>query len=214
MKRFKRRLSQTLRGSHTIDESLSELAEQMTIEENGLKDNGTFILSVDDFTFHSTHDRCNGREITTTGSGHAGLNIVSFWIITICIIHPPQTEVYCLEDVELEGKWHSVLSQLIFTDSAGSASRCLPRWATAWLPWCPGSGNFQEFPWHYHSNLNSRLKAAMHLEAFSFLFYKNLPVAPLWTLKSSSVFLCCSLPLLQSVRSSKAAPASPLPSEN
>uniref|UniRef100_A0A8C5HGR2 cyclin-dependent kinase n=1 Tax=Gouania willdenowi TaxID=441366 RepID=A0A8C5HGR2_GOUWI len=39
MKRFKRRLSQTLRGSHTIDESLSELAEQVTIEENGLKDN-------------------------------------------------------------------------------------------------------------------------------------------------------------------------------
>uniref|UniRef100_A0A8C9YZG8 Cyclin dependent kinase 17 n=1 Tax=Sander lucioperca TaxID=283035 RepID=A0A8C9YZG8_SANLU len=38
MKRFKRRLSQTLRGSHTVDESLSELAEQMTIEENGLKD--------------------------------------------------------------------------------------------------------------------------------------------------------------------------------
>lgn len=45
MKRFKRRLSQTLRGSHTIDESLSELAEQMTIEENGLKDSGAFILS-------------------------------------------------------------------------------------------------------------------------------------------------------------------------
>lgn len=44
MKRFKRRLSQTLRGSHTIDESLSELAEQMTIEENGLKDSGTFSL--------------------------------------------------------------------------------------------------------------------------------------------------------------------------
>lgn len=42
MKRFKRRLSQTLRGSHTIDESLSELAEQMTIEENGLKDSGVF----------------------------------------------------------------------------------------------------------------------------------------------------------------------------
>lgn len=50
MKRFKRRLSQTLRGSHTIDESLSELAEQMTIEENGLKDSGTFALSVDDFS--------------------------------------------------------------------------------------------------------------------------------------------------------------------
>uniref|UniRef100_A0A096LQB7 cyclin-dependent kinase n=1 Tax=Poecilia formosa TaxID=48698 RepID=A0A096LQB7_POEFO len=33
MKRFKRRLSQTLRGSHTIDESLSELAEQITIDE-------------------------------------------------------------------------------------------------------------------------------------------------------------------------------------
>lgn len=40
MKRFKRRLSQTLRGSHTIDESLSELAEQITIEESGLKDSG------------------------------------------------------------------------------------------------------------------------------------------------------------------------------
>lgn len=40
MKKFKRRLSLTLRGSQTIDESLSELAEQMTIEENGSKDNG------------------------------------------------------------------------------------------------------------------------------------------------------------------------------
>ncbi|XP_038857561.1 cyclin-dependent kinase 17-like isoform X2 [Salvelinus namaycush] len=38
MKRFRRRLSQTLRGSQTIDESLSELAEQITIEENGTKD--------------------------------------------------------------------------------------------------------------------------------------------------------------------------------
>uniref|UniRef100_A0A8C7V662 Protein kinase domain-containing protein n=1 Tax=Oncorhynchus mykiss TaxID=8022 RepID=A0A8C7V662_ONCMY len=38
MKRFRRRLSQTLRGSQTIDESLSELAEQITIEENGIKD--------------------------------------------------------------------------------------------------------------------------------------------------------------------------------
>lgn len=42
MKRFKRQISQRLRGSHTIDESLSELAEQMTIEENGLKDSGMF----------------------------------------------------------------------------------------------------------------------------------------------------------------------------
>lgn len=40
MKKFKRRLSLTLRGSQTIDESLSELAEQMTIEENSSKDNG------------------------------------------------------------------------------------------------------------------------------------------------------------------------------
>ncbi|KAB0405063.1 hypothetical protein E2I00_016547 [Balaenoptera physalus] len=39
MKKFKRRLSLTLRGSQTIDESLSELAEQMTIEENSSKDN-------------------------------------------------------------------------------------------------------------------------------------------------------------------------------
>lgn len=50
MKRFKRRLSQTLRGSHTIDESLSELAEQMTIEENGLKDSGRFIPCVGDLS--------------------------------------------------------------------------------------------------------------------------------------------------------------------
>lgn len=40
MKRIKRRLSLTLRGSQTIDESLSELAEQMTIEENSSKDSG------------------------------------------------------------------------------------------------------------------------------------------------------------------------------
>uniref|UniRef100_A0A8C9SQV0 cyclin-dependent kinase n=1 Tax=Scleropages formosus TaxID=113540 RepID=A0A8C9SQV0_SCLFO len=39
MKKFKRRLSLTLRGSQTIDESLSELAEQMTIEESSSKDN-------------------------------------------------------------------------------------------------------------------------------------------------------------------------------
>nr|XP_005995595.1 PREDICTED: cyclin-dependent kinase 17 [Latimeria chalumnae] len=39
MKKFKRRLSLTLRGSQTIDESLSELAEQMTIEDNSSRDN-------------------------------------------------------------------------------------------------------------------------------------------------------------------------------
>lgn len=44
MKKFKRRLSLTLRGSQTIDESLSELAEQMTIEENSSKDNGKHIF--------------------------------------------------------------------------------------------------------------------------------------------------------------------------
>lgn len=43
MKKFKRRLSLTLRGSQTIDESLSELAEQMTIEENSSKDNGKYL---------------------------------------------------------------------------------------------------------------------------------------------------------------------------
>ncbi len=40
MKRFKRRWSLTLHGSQTIDESLSELAEQMTVEENSSKDSG------------------------------------------------------------------------------------------------------------------------------------------------------------------------------
>lgn len=40
MKRIKKRLSLTLRPSLTIDESLSELAEQMTIEDGGTKDNG------------------------------------------------------------------------------------------------------------------------------------------------------------------------------
>lgn len=43
MKRIKKRLSLTLRASQTIDESLSELAEQMTIEDGGTKDNGQFI---------------------------------------------------------------------------------------------------------------------------------------------------------------------------
>uniref|UniRef100_A0A672J4K8 cyclin-dependent kinase n=1 Tax=Salarias fasciatus TaxID=181472 RepID=A0A672J4K8_SALFA len=39
MKRIKKRLSLTLRPSQTIDESLSELAEQLTIEDGGTKDN-------------------------------------------------------------------------------------------------------------------------------------------------------------------------------
>ncbi|KAL0968736.1 hypothetical protein UPYG_G00271040 [Umbra pygmaea] len=40
MKRFRRRLSQTLRGSQTVDESLSDLAEQITIEESVAKESG------------------------------------------------------------------------------------------------------------------------------------------------------------------------------
>lgn len=40
MKRIKKRLSLTLRSSQTIDESLSELAEQMTMEDGGTKDSG------------------------------------------------------------------------------------------------------------------------------------------------------------------------------
>uniref|UniRef100_A0A7N8XQ78 Cyclin dependent kinase 17 n=1 Tax=Mastacembelus armatus TaxID=205130 RepID=A0A7N8XQ78_9TELE len=55
MKRFKRRLSQTLRGSHTIDESLSELAEQMTIEENGLKDSEPIVRNGRPPSSHSVH---------------------------------------------------------------------------------------------------------------------------------------------------------------
>uniref|UniRef100_A0A8C5NCJ0 Cyclin-dependent kinase 17-like n=1 Tax=Gouania willdenowi TaxID=441366 RepID=A0A8C5NCJ0_GOUWI len=55
MKRFKRRLSQTLRGSHTIDESLSELAEQVTIEENGLKDNDPIVRNGRPHSAHSVH---------------------------------------------------------------------------------------------------------------------------------------------------------------
>ncbi|RVE71633.1 hypothetical protein OJAV_G00053790 [Oryzias javanicus] len=59
MKRFKRRLTQTLRGSHTIDESLSELAEHITIEENGLKDNEPIAL------LKSLH--CDGRRASSEG---------------------------------------------------------------------------------------------------------------------------------------------------
>ncbi|XP_056271719.1 cyclin-dependent kinase 17 isoform X2 [Pseudoliparis swirei] len=55
MKRFKRRLSQTLRGSNTIDESLSELAEQMTIEENGLKDSEPMVRNGRPPSAHSVH---------------------------------------------------------------------------------------------------------------------------------------------------------------
>ncbi|KAK7891323.1 hypothetical protein WMY93_023286 [Mugilogobius chulae] len=55
MKRFKRHISQRLRGSHTIDESLSELAEQMTIEENGLKDSEPIVRNGRPPSAHSVH---------------------------------------------------------------------------------------------------------------------------------------------------------------
>ena len=38
MKRLKRRLSQTFRNSTVIEDSLSELTESMSIEENGTKE--------------------------------------------------------------------------------------------------------------------------------------------------------------------------------
>ncbi|XP_005987086.1 cyclin-dependent kinase 17 isoform X4 [Latimeria chalumnae] len=40
MKIIKRRLSMTLRSSRPVDDSLSELAEQMNLDENNVKDNG------------------------------------------------------------------------------------------------------------------------------------------------------------------------------
>uniref|UniRef100_A0A8C4S3F5 cyclin-dependent kinase n=1 Tax=Erpetoichthys calabaricus TaxID=27687 RepID=A0A8C4S3F5_ERPCA len=55
MKKFKRRLSLTLRGSQTIDESLSELAEQMTIEENNSTDNEPIVRNGRPPTSHSMH---------------------------------------------------------------------------------------------------------------------------------------------------------------
>ena len=43
LKRIKRRLSLTFRGSRGVDESLSELAESLTVEENGaIKENGEY----------------------------------------------------------------------------------------------------------------------------------------------------------------------------
>lgn len=49
--------------------------------------------------------------------------------------------------------------------------------ATTLLPWRSGSGNFQEFPWHCHSNLDDLVKPTRHLDVF-FPFSKNLS-APL-----------------------------------
>uniref|UniRef100_A0A3B5L9B5 cyclin-dependent kinase n=1 Tax=Xiphophorus couchianus TaxID=32473 RepID=A0A3B5L9B5_9TELE len=55
MKRIKKRLSLTVRPSLTIDESLSELAEQMTIEDGGTKDNEPFMRNGRPPTSHSMH---------------------------------------------------------------------------------------------------------------------------------------------------------------
>ena len=52
MKRIKKRLSLTLRPSQTIDESLSELAEQMTIEDGGTKDNGQCLYLSEKIIIH------------------------------------------------------------------------------------------------------------------------------------------------------------------
>lgn len=121
MKRFKRRLSQTLRGSHTIDESLSELAEQMTIEENGLKDSGTFILC-------QPGPQIRGGEIT--------IPLPVLWRLAP---NDPgwrhASRLYGLRDVEMEGEGHHLLSQLISTDSAGNASGCPPQSTVAMVPW-------------------------------------------------------------------------------
>lgn len=61
MKRIKKRLSLTLRSSQTIDESLSELAEQMTIEDGGTKDNGDW--PPEKFYFHKCKVWASDKEI-------------------------------------------------------------------------------------------------------------------------------------------------------
>ncbi|TNM91436.1 hypothetical protein fugu_019816 [Takifugu bimaculatus] len=55
MKRIKKRLSLTLRPSQTVDESLSELAEQMTVEDGGTKDSEPFMRNGRPPTSHSMH---------------------------------------------------------------------------------------------------------------------------------------------------------------
>uniref|UniRef100_A0AAY4BRF4 Protein kinase domain-containing protein n=1 Tax=Denticeps clupeoides TaxID=299321 RepID=A0AAY4BRF4_9TELE len=55
MKKLKRRLAQTLRGSRTVEESLSELAEQMTIEERALKDSEPIVRNGYPASSHSVH---------------------------------------------------------------------------------------------------------------------------------------------------------------
>ncbi|CAF96290.1 unnamed protein product [Tetraodon nigroviridis] len=55
MKRIKKRLSLTLRSSQTVDESLSELAEQMTMEDGGTKDSEPFMRNGRPPTSHSMH---------------------------------------------------------------------------------------------------------------------------------------------------------------
>ncbi|KAL2093548.1 hypothetical protein ACEWY4_010860 [Coilia grayii] len=59
MKKFKRRLALTLRGSHTVEESLSELAEHMTIEDSALKDSETSVRNGRPASSHSVHSFLN-----------------------------------------------------------------------------------------------------------------------------------------------------------
>ena len=48
LKKLRRRLSLTFKGNRPLDTSLTDLAEQITIEDtNGIKENGTSML--DDF---------------------------------------------------------------------------------------------------------------------------------------------------------------------
>ncbi|XP_005987084.1 cyclin-dependent kinase 17 isoform X2 [Latimeria chalumnae] len=55
MKIIKRRLSMTLRSSRPVDDSLSELAEQMNLDENNVKDNDTVVKTTWPLTSLSVH---------------------------------------------------------------------------------------------------------------------------------------------------------------
>ena len=64
LKKLKRRLSWTLRGRGTsVDESLSDLAETLTIEENGgIKENGKFCL-MQLFYYYISLNKSSGNNI-------------------------------------------------------------------------------------------------------------------------------------------------------
>uniref|UniRef100_A0A8B9GT23 cyclin-dependent kinase n=1 Tax=Astyanax mexicanus TaxID=7994 RepID=A0A8B9GT23_ASTMX len=93
MKRFKRRLSLTLRGSQTIDESLSELAEQMTIEENSSKDSGTSSDEVQSPTGvclrTRTHRRISMEDLNKRLSLPADIRIPDGYLEKLQLSSPP-----------------------------------------------------------------------------------------------------------------------------